>query len=103
MTDGTPEFRLKPISIKSVTGALRKAERYRLINDPSSAESICLDVLAVDANNQQALVDLVLAISDQMGTAPAAGGRRIAPSVEQLRADPRPPEAPPPAERAGRV
>ena len=41
-------FEPKAISRTSVPAALQKAERYRIINDPSSAESICLDVLAVD-------------------------------------------------------
>ena len=33
-------FDLKPISSAGVSAALAKADRYRLINDPSSAESI---------------------------------------------------------------
>jgi hypothetical protein len=67
---------LKPISQESIPLALQKAERYRLINDPSSAESICLDVLNVDPANQQALVTLVLAITDQFDVAPVEGVRR---------------------------
>jgi hypothetical protein len=67
---------LKPISKQSVPLALQKAERYRLINDPSSAESICLDVLTVEPENQQALVTLLLAITDQFGEAPTEGVRR---------------------------
>lgn len=69
-------FELKPISSASVGPALQKAERYRVINDPSSAESICLDVLTVDPENQQALVTLLLAISDQFAEGPAEGVRR---------------------------
>jgi hypothetical protein len=67
---------LKPISPPSIPVALQKAERYRLINDPSSAESICLDVLTVDPENQQALVMLLLAITDQFVEAPTEGVRR---------------------------
>ena len=67
---------LKPISKESVPAALQKAERYRVINDPSSAESICLDVLALDPENQAALVTLLLAITDQFGGAPTEGVRR---------------------------
>jgi hypothetical protein len=67
---------LKPISKESVPLALQKAERYRLINDPSSAESICLDVLTVDPDHQQALVTLLLAITDQFDEAPVEGVRR---------------------------
>lgn len=67
---------LKPISRESVPKALQKAERYRVINDPVSAESICLDVLIVDPTNQQALVTLLLAVTDQFADAPVAGAHR---------------------------
>jgi hypothetical protein len=66
----------KPITIEGVPAALQKAERYRIIADPTSAESICLDVLAVSPENQQALVTLLLAITDQFGESPAEGLRR---------------------------
>ena len=68
-------FEPKPISRESVPAALQKAERYRIINDPSSAESICLDVLTVDPENQQALVTLLLAITDQFPEGPTEGVR----------------------------
>lgn len=55
----------KTISRDAVPLALEKAERYRLLSEPAQAESICLDVLAVDPENQQALVMLLLALSDQ--------------------------------------
>lgn len=48
--------------------ALEKAERYRLLNEPEQAESVCLDVLAVDPGNQKALVMLLLALTDQFST-----------------------------------
>ena len=60
-------FELKPISKPAVPAALRKAERYRLLNEPLEAESICRDVLEVEPDNQEALVTLVLALSDQLG------------------------------------
>ena len=56
---------LKPITPEGIPTALQKAERYRLLNDSSAAESICLDVLEVDPTNQQALISLLLAITDQ--------------------------------------
>ena len=62
----TDQYQLKRISSSSIPGALVKAERYRIINDPSSAESICLDVLQVDPSNQEALVTLLLSITDQL-------------------------------------
>jgi hypothetical protein len=69
-------YELKRISKDGVPAALQKAERYRIINDPSSAESICLDVLEVDPGNQTALVTLLLAITDQFAERPAEGARR---------------------------
>ena len=61
-------FNLKPISIGSIPRALEKAERYRLLNEPEQAESICLDILEVESDNQGALVTLILALTDQFGT-----------------------------------
>jgi hypothetical protein len=69
-------YELKPISRECVRAALQKAERYRVINDPTSAESICLDVLTVEPGNQQALIDLLLAITDQFAEGPTEGVRR---------------------------
>jgi hypothetical protein len=60
----------KPISRDAVPLALEKAERYRLLNEPAQAESICLDVLEVDPENQRGLVLLVLALTDQFHTEP---------------------------------
>jgi hypothetical protein len=56
---------LKAIARDAIPHALDKAERYRLLNDPAQAESICRDVLAADATNQQALRALILALTDQ--------------------------------------
>ena len=61
-----PDFKL--ISRDAVPLALEKAERYRLLNEPAQAESICLDVLAVDPENQRVLVLLILALTDQLQT-----------------------------------
>ena len=58
-------MKLKPITREGIPTALEKAERYRLLNDSSAAESICLDVLEIDPTNQEALVSLLLAITDQ--------------------------------------
>ncbi len=64
----------KRIAKEAVAPALEKALRYRLLNEPLEAESICRDVLEVDADNQQALVTLLLALTDQFdkqfGTGP---------------------------------
>ena len=59
------EFELKSISVQSIPEALAKVERYRLLNEPTLAESICLDILAVVPDHQQALISLLLARTDQ--------------------------------------
>ena len=59
-------FTLKPISHDSVDGALARAERYRLLNEPQEAESICRDILHIDPANREARVSLILALTDQM-------------------------------------
>jgi len=59
------KFDLKPLSAEAIPRALEKAERYRLLNEPAEAESICLDVLHIEPDNQSALVILLLAITDQ--------------------------------------
>lgn len=81
----TDRYELKRISREGIPAALQKAERYRVINDPSSAESICLDVLEVEPGNQEALVTLVLAITDQFPSAPAEGVRRAKELLPQLK------------------
>jgi hypothetical protein len=58
-------FELKKLSRQGIDGALAKAERYRLLNEPWEAESICRDVLAIDPDNQTALIILILAITDR--------------------------------------
>lgn len=60
------EFALKPISPDAVPRAIAKAERYRLLNQSWAAESICRDILEVDAGNQQVLVMFVLSLTDQL-------------------------------------
>jgi hypothetical protein len=56
---------LKPISREAIPAALAKVERYRLLNEPEQAESICQDILRADPENQPALVALILALTDQ--------------------------------------
>jgi hypothetical protein len=78
-------FELKPISHDSVAGALAKAERYRLLNEPSEAESICSDILEVQPNNQQALINLILALTDQIAQEAGAFANAVA-RIAQLEA-----------------
>ncbi len=56
---------LKRISSDGIETALDKADHYRLLNEPLHAESICLDVLEVQPENQRAIVTLLLALTDQ--------------------------------------
>jgi hypothetical protein len=58
-------YELKPLSKSALPAALEKAERYRLLNEAAEAESICRDVLHIESENQQALVVLLLALTDQ--------------------------------------
>jgi hypothetical protein len=75
------KFELKALSSEAVPRALAKAERYRLLNEPREAESICLDVLEREPDNQEALRTLLLALTDQFGKeevpATVAEARRI--------------------------
>jgi hypothetical protein len=59
---------LRSLSKEAVDDALEKAERYRLLNQAFLAESICLDILAVEPDEQRALVTLLLARTDQFPT-----------------------------------
>jgi hypothetical protein len=56
---------LKSLHKDAIPAALEKAERYRLLNEPGEAESICLDILGVDPENQQAIITLLLALTDR--------------------------------------
>lgn len=58
---------LKPISKEAIPQALAKATRYRLLNEPAQAESICRDVLSADPANQEAIYALILALTDRFG------------------------------------
>ena len=58
-------YALKPIAREDISSALERAERYRLMNEPKAAESICLDVLEIDPKNQEALKVILLALSEQ--------------------------------------
>ena len=58
-------FELKPLSKEGIAAALEKVKRYRLLNEPMEAESICLDILEVDPENKEAIIMLLLALTDQ--------------------------------------
>ena len=62
-----PMFELKPLSPEAIPKALERAERYRLLNEPMVAESICRDILRTAPEHQPALTMLILALTDQFG------------------------------------
>jgi hypothetical protein len=78
---------LRTMSEASIPRALEKAERYRFLNEPAEAESICLDVLAVDPDNQKALITFVMALSDQLDERPAALFARAKEAAAKIRDD----------------
>ena len=65
------EFELKAVSPDAVARALAKADRYRLLNEPGEAESICRDALRVEPDNQEVVITLVLALTDQFDDEPS--------------------------------
>jgi tetratricopeptide (TPR) repeat protein len=72
-------FELKQLSQNAIPEALRKVERYRLLNEPRQAESICLDILRIDPDNGEALRELLLSLTDQFvfdAAAPKVGEAR---------------------------
>jgi len=76
---------LKRISPSGVSAALQKAERYRLLNDSSAAESICRDILEIEPENQHALIVLLLSITDQFGDDLGDAVRRARDVLPRLR------------------
>ncbi|HMO16047.1 MAG TPA: hypothetical protein PKD64_18085 [Pirellulaceae bacterium] len=64
---------LKPLRRDSIPAAIERAKHYRYLNEPFSAESACLDVLAVEPENQDAIKTLILAIADQF----VGGSRKV--------------------------
>ena len=66
-------FELNTLTREAIPAALEKAVRYRLLDEPEQAESICEDVLRIDPENQEALATLVLALTDRLyGPRPAS-------------------------------
>ena len=78
-------FELKLLRKEAVPAALKKATRYRLLDEPVEAESICLDILRVDPGNQQALVTLLLSLTDQLEGNYAISSKQAQEVLGQLR------------------
>ena len=75
---------LKLITQDSIPRAFEKAERYRLLNEPFLAESICLDILAIRENHNDARVCLVLALADQVAQSVPGTERRAHEEAQRL-------------------
>jgi len=80
-------FTLKKLSAAAVPPALEKAERYRLLNQPWAAESICLDILQAQPGHQKAVRMLLLARTDQFGADIGAGVTRARETLAELTGD----------------
>ena len=78
---------LKPLSREAIPAALEKAERYRLLNEPGEAESICLDVLHADPENQTALITLLLAVTDRFGKGYGVGDTQTKELLSRVKGD----------------
>jgi hypothetical protein len=77
-------FELKKLSKDALDTASKKAQHYRLLNEPREAESICRDILAVQPAHHEALITLVLALTDQFGTETAQKAAEAQKLLEQL-------------------
>ena len=78
------ERQLKTISKTGIAEALAKVQHYRYLNQAEEAESICRDVLAIDPENQMALRQLGLTITDQFKGTFADGFREAQTCFEKL-------------------
>jgi hypothetical protein len=78
---------LKPLSKEAIPAALEKAMRYRLLNEPGEAESICLDVLEADPENQEAIVTLLLAFTDRFEKSYGVGDTQAKQLLSRIKDD----------------
>jgi hypothetical protein len=78
---------LKPLSKDAIPAALEKAMRYRLLNEPAEAESICLDVLKADPENQEAIVTLLLALTDRFEKGYGVSDTQAKELLSQIKSD----------------
>lgn len=62
------EYPIRSLRSEAIPSALEKAKKYRLLNDPEQAESICRDILRVDPGHTEAKITLILALTDRFTT-----------------------------------
>jgi hypothetical protein len=72
---------MKTLPKPAIPAALLKAERYRLLNEPEQAESICRDILAAEPTHEQALVTLLLSLTDQFPRRPVRDAQDVVPRL----------------------
>lgn len=75
---------LKKLSKEAIPQALDRAERYRLLKEAYNAESICRDILRVDPENQQALIILILSLTDKFDQKLSAEFAKAKEALERL-------------------
>ena len=78
-------FKLRPLGKDAIETALSKAEHYRLLNQPKLAESICLDVLNLEPQNQRANIVLLLSLTDQFGHTLSSGTKQAQAIADNLK------------------
>jgi len=62
---GKEHYELKGLSADAIDAAMAKMKRYRLLNEPDDAESICRDILHIRPEHREARVGLLLCLTDQ--------------------------------------
>ena len=80
-------FELKKLSREGIARALEKVERYRLLNEPWEAESICRDVLEVEPDHQEAVISLLLSMTDRFHHEEAPGVETVRALLPRIRGD----------------
>lgn len=80
-------FHLKPITKEGIPQALVKAERYRMLNEPRLSESISQDILDIEPDNQQAIIIMLLSITDQIGKYRLDYSNKVRELIAQLNND----------------
>lgn len=80
-------FELKKLGKEAIPAAIEKANQYRLLNEPGATESICLDILEVEPDNQEALVIIILAMTDRLNRDYSVGDSQIQTYLDKLTDD----------------
>jgi len=69
----------------SIEDVLERAKQYRSLLQPDMTISICMDIFAVDKNNQEALVIYILALTDQLSQSESkVHQKKITDSIKRL-------------------